>query len=101
MYCCFTGHRPESLPWICNENSAECIKLKNVLKSVIEEALSDGYTDFYCGMARGIDTYAAEIIAEKMEYNKNIQLHAALPCHNQCDSWNDYDKTRYNRLLEL
>ena len=41
MYCCFTGHRPESLPWICNEDSAECIKLKNVLKSVIEEAISE------------------------------------------------------------
>ena len=101
MYCCFTGHRPESLPWICKENSSECIKLKKVLENVIEEAISDGYTDFYCGMARGIDTYAAEIIAEKMKYNKKIHLHAALPCPNQCDSWNEADKLRYKKLLDL
>lgn len=100
MYCCFTGHRPEHLPWIANEDSERCKELKKVLSDVIEQAVTDGYTDFYCGMARGIDTYAAESVIEKMMLNKNIHLHAALPCPEQHMNWNDTDKERFNNILQ-
>ena len=71
MYCCFTGHRPEHIPWLWNEDSDHTIKLKRVLSETIDIAINDGYTDFYCGMARGVDTFAAEIIIEKSKINKN------------------------------
>ena len=29
--CCFTGHRPQKLPWGMNENDPRCVKLKNEL----------------------------------------------------------------------
>ena len=99
MYCCFTGHRPEMIPWIKNKESERYIKLKKILSDVIEETISDGYTDFYCGMARGIDTLAAEIIIEKITQNKNIHLHAALPCPQQHLSWTDDEKLHFKNIL--
>ncbi len=99
MYCCFTGHRPESIPWIKNEDSDRSEKLKKILSNVIEQTICDGYTDFYCGMARGIDTLAAEILIEKMQKNKSISLHAALPCPEQHLSWTDDEKLRFENIL--
>lgn len=28
--CCFTGHRPQSLPWGFNENDIRCKKMKKI-----------------------------------------------------------------------
>ncbi len=101
MYCCFTGHRPEQLPWGANEEDPRCTLLKASLDSVINQAITDGYTDFYCGMARGIDTYAAETVLEKMKTDKNILLHAVLPCPDQHEAWPEKDRIRYERILDL
>lgn len=100
MYCCFTGHRPESLRWIAAENSERVDRLKKVLSQVIDTAIADGYTNFYCGMARGIDTFAAEIIIEKAKANPNICLHAALPCPEQQLNWTENEKKRFSNILE-
>ena len=99
MYCCFTGHRPESLKWLMNENDNRVTELKSVLSRVIDTAIADGYTDFYCGMARGIDTFAAEILIEKMKDNPHINLHAALPCPEQQLGWTEKEKERFNNIL--
>ncbi len=99
MYCCFTGHRPEQIPWIRNEDSDRTKKLKETLSCVIDKAIDDGFTDFYCGMARGIDTLAAEIVTQKIDDNKNIRLHAALPCPEQQLHWTDNEKLRFERIL--
>ncbi len=100
MYCCFTGHRPENLPWKSNEKDARCQKLKSVLFSLIEEAINGGYTDFYCGMARGIDTYAAEAVIELSAKYPSVKLHAVLPCPDQSEKWSAIDRERYEKLLE-
>ncbi|MBQ8808058.1 MAG: DUF1273 family protein [Clostridia bacterium] len=99
MYCCFTGHRPEHLLWISKEDTDRCQKLKETLSDVIDSAINDGYTDFYCGMARGIDTYAAEAIIDKMQNNKNLRLHAVLPCPDQQLNWPQKDKDRFEKIL--
>ena len=65
--CCFTGHRPEKLG--ISETRA-----KVLLKSAIQQAISDGYVTFISGMARGIDLWAAEIVIEEREKNSNIHL---------------------------
>ena len=36
--CCFTGHRPEKLPWKDNETDPRCIALKGRLDEAVEEA---------------------------------------------------------------
>ena len=100
MYCCFTGHRPEHLPWGSNETDPRCIKLKKLLLSLIEQSVSDGYRNFYCGMARGIDTYAAEAVLSLSEKNPEIQLHAVLPCPAQHEKWHERDRERFEILLE-
>ncbi len=99
MYCCFTGHRPENLSWMRDEESDRTKKLKKTLSLVIDTAIENGYTDFYCGMARGIDTFAAEIVIEKAQKNGNIRLHAALPCPEQSMGWSESEKERFEKIL--
>ena len=89
MYCCFTGHR--------KLNITE--ELKVVLSEVIDNAISDGYTEFYCGMAMGVDMCAAELLIQKMADNPNIRLHAALPCPEQDIKWIESVKSRYEAIL--
>lgn len=99
MYCCFTGHRPEHLGKLADESSEWCHQLKEILSDEIDHAIADGYTDFYCGMARGVDTYAAEILLNKMSAYENLHLHAALPCPQQQLGWNERDKKRFENIL--
>ena len=37
--CCFTGHRPNKLPWGDNENAPECLALKASIARKVEEAI--------------------------------------------------------------
>ncbi len=98
MFCCFTGHRPKSLP-DCNEDSEYIINLKNAISLQIEMAIDDGFFNFYTGMAQGIDTFAAEEVLKKREKDERIKLHAAIPCESQANSWDEKDKERYKRIL--
>ena len=82
-----------------DEESDRCKELKKVLADVIKESIDDGYTDFYVGMARGIDTFAAEILIEIMKENENIHFHAALPCPEQSMNWTDSEKERFENIL--
>ena len=82
-----------------NENDNRVTELKSVLSRVIDTAIADGYMDFYCGMARGIDTFAAEILIEKMKENPMINIHAALPCPEQQLGWTEKEKERFNNIL--
>lgn len=82
-----------------DEESDLTKKLKKTLSLVIDTAIEDGYTDFYCGMARGIDTFAAEILIEKAQKNENICLHAALPCPEQSMNWSKNEKERFEKIL--
>ena len=99
MYCCFTGHRPQKLPWGNNESDDRCTKFKKILRNLIEESIHDGYYDFYCGMALGVDIYAAEIILDMQKKYKDVRLHAAIPCLGQEKGWRESDKERYNKIL--
>jgi hypothetical protein len=49
--CCFTGHRPQNLPWGNDENDLRCVKLKNNIYDEIEKAIRDNYNHFISGMA--------------------------------------------------
>ncbi len=89
MYCCFTGHRKLNT----------CGKLKEVLSEVIDTAIADGYTDFYCGMALGVDMCAAEIIISKAKENPALNLHAALPCAEQDLKWTEEEQKHYEEIL--
>ena len=50
--CCFTGHRPEKLPWGDDETDGRCAALKKKLQDAVEAAYDEGMRHFICGMAR-------------------------------------------------
>ena len=60
--CCFTGHRPEKLPWGDQESHPHCVALKESMAAQLEEMYQKGYRHFLCGMARGADFYFAEAV---------------------------------------
>lgn len=70
--CCFTGHRPQSLPWKFNEQDERCLKMKEQLRNEIIKAIKNGYTTFISGMALGFDMICAEIV---LELKKNIFIY--------------------------
>ena len=58
--CCFTGHRPDKLPWGSNEEDERCLALKESIAREIEGLYRRGYRHFISGMARGADLYFVE-----------------------------------------
>lgn len=66
--CCFTEHRPNSLPFGYNEHEESCVKLKAILTDTIEKQITEnGVTHFISGMAMGVDTFAAEAVLKLKE----------------------------------
>ena len=70
--CCFSGHRPDKL--IMPE-----YELRALLRREIAAAISDGYTTFISGMARGVDILAAEEVLAAAYLHPEIQLICAYP----------------------
>ena len=97
--CCFTGYRPEKLPWGTNESDPRCEALKVRLRHAIEAAIDEGYRHFICGMARGVDLYCCELLLE-LRKTQSITVEAAVPCLTQADNWPAAERHRYRRLLE-
>ena len=98
--CCFTGHRPDKLPWGTDENDPRCLELKEKLMRALEQAYIAGYRHFICGMARGADLYFAETVVALRAQKKDITLEGARPCESQADSWPEEEQKRYNGLLD-
>ena len=99
--CCFTGHRPNKLPWGFDENDPRCLALKKRIADAVETACEEGYTHFLCGMAMGCDLYFAEAVLAAKERFPAITLEAAIPCLSQTDSWPEAQKQRYRHILSL
>ena len=97
--CCFTGHRPEKLPWGSDETDERCQKLKEELACHLEGLCLAGCRHFICGMARGCDTYFAEGVLALREKYPDVTLEAALPCDTQSSAWRAEERRRYEHLL--
>jgi len=98
--CCFTGHRPQSLPWKYNEYGSQFDAFKHELEYKIINSINKGYTHFISGMAMGLDLIAAEIILSLKNKYQFITLECAIPCKNQTFKWSPSYKQRYNNILE-
>lgn len=97
--CCFTGHRPEKLPWRFNEGDPRCMALKERIAAGVERAYDAGCRHFVCGMARGADFYFCEAVLELRGHREGITMEAAVPCRSQANSWREEDQRRYIALL--
>lgn len=94
--CCFTGHRPQSLPFGFNEQDERCVKLKRLLREEIERQITEeGVTHFISGMAIGVDMYAAEIVLNLKAKYPHITLESAIPCETQAVKWPSVLRERY------
>ena len=98
--CCFTGHRPDKLPWGTREDDPRCLALKQSIKAALERAYQAGCRHFICGMARGADLYFAEAALELKENHPKITLEGARPCETQADSWPQSERNRYFAILD-
>ena len=76
--CAFTGHRPKSFSWKYDETASECLLLKEMLKKEIEKLLDCGVTDFYSGLAEGVDTWAAQIVLALREKNPTLTVNSSI-----------------------
>lgn len=98
--CCFTGHRPDKLPWGGREADPRCQALKARVARAVEEAWAAGFTHFICGMARGCDLYFAEAVLALRQRRPDISLECARPCETQADSWPAPERERYQNILD-
>jgi len=98
--CCFTGHRPKSLPWGNNENDLRCVSFKSKIKFALENLIvEDGYKKFISGMAMGADMICAEIVLSLKSLYPYILLECAVPNYAFTESWADEDVRRYSSIL--
>ena len=98
--CCFTGHRPQKLPWAMNENDPRCLRLKAELRARLEAVYELGYRRFLCGMAIGCDMYFAESVLKLRETHGDVMLEAAIPFGDQPGRWTEKLRRRYNGLID-
>lgn len=94
----FTGHRPQNLPYF-GEDDPAFLDMMSRLSAEIDRLIANGAEEFYTGMARGVDTWAAELILDKKKSNPVLRLIAVLPCPNQCKGWRRADVERYDAIL--
>ena len=97
--CCFTGHRPEKLPWGADETDPRCAALKRKIRDAVESAYDGGMRHFICGMARGCDFYFAEAVVTLRREKGDVTLEAAIPCAAQSGGWPEADQARWRSLL--
>ena len=87
LRCAFSGHR--------NLNGGGLDF--SLLDRVVCDLIKTGTTEFYCGMALGFDTAAAEsVLAQKTE---DVKLIACLPCANQTETFSESATRRYQSVL--
>lgn len=96
---CFTGNRPNNLPWGNNEKCDLFNIFRKNLKELIIKLTERGFNYFYSGMAMGIDIIASEIVLELKDEGYNIFLECAIPCYNQTRGWAQVYLNRYNNIL--
>lgn len=100
--CCFTGHRPQKLPWGLDESDARCIALKEKLYKAIRFVVHKGKTRFYTGMAMGTDIWCAELVIDLKRKlpDAGIKLIAVIPHKGQEARFSNEWKARYKYVLQ-
>ena len=100
MAVAFTGHRPETIPYINDFNSRQYFALEKAVWQEVHRCINAGYTTFYCGAARGSDMLCGEIIlSEKITNHPELKLICAISFKEQARGWDFMEKLQYRELL--
>ena len=99
--CCFSGHRPNKLPWGDDEGDPRCLALKERIRREVEAAYDRGFRHFICGMAQGADFFFCEAVQQLRDERPGVTVEAAIPCEEQAAKWPERDRERYFRLVGL
>jgi uncharacterized phage-like protein YoqJ len=83
----FTGHRE------LGEDFKEIFLIKT-----IKECVKMGVCVFYCGMAKGFDLLAAELVLKEKQFSP-VKLIACVPYPTQAAAFGDEDRKRYETVL--
>lgn len=59
---CFSGYRPEKFTFVFNQHDQDYLALEKRLEEAILQAVDDGYTSFFCGLAKGFDLIAGAMV---------------------------------------
>ena len=97
--CCFTGHRPDKLPWGYEERDPRCLALKGSMAREIEGLYRRGFRHFISGMAQGCDLWFAEAALDLREQYPDLTLEGAVPCPTQADRWPEDQRLRRQDIL--
>ena len=97
--CCFTGHRPDKLPWGVREDDPRCTDLKARLAAALEAEYDAGTRHFICGMAQGCDLYFCELALALRQLHGDVTVEAAIPCPSQAEGWSAEQRLRWQRLV--
>ena len=95
----FTGHRPQKLPFF-GEDDPLCVDLKERIFKEISSLADEGASEFYSGMALGVDTWCAEAVLRLKSERQGIKLIAVIPCPEQDSKWTAAQKQRRRGILE-
>ena len=98
--CCFTGHRPDKLPWGLDEGDPRCAAIKLTLGQEIDGLYRRGFRHFISGMAMGSDLYFVEAALELREKYPGLSVEGAIPCPTQADRWPETQRRRWRDILD-
>lgn len=98
--CCFTGHRPNKLPWGTDESDPRCGALREKLAAALEHAYEAGCRHFICGMARGCDLLFCQTALDLRNRHPDVTVEGAIPCQTQTDSWPAPERALHHALLD-
>lgn len=99
--CCFTGHRPQHLPWGTDETTREALLCRELLAHCVEWAWEEGFCQFLCGMAEGADLMFAEAVLACQTVHPEVVLTAVIPCADQTKGWRLEQQQRYQHILDI
>lgn len=98
--CTIIGRTVWDLPFGMDEESFDCILLKNNLAAVIGQLYINGFTEFLCNCEYGVPMWSAEIILLLKRFYPNIHLHIFSPYEEQAARWSADARNRYFTIHE-
>ncbi|MGI6336300.1 MAG: SLOG family protein [Eubacteriales bacterium] len=98
--CCFTGHRPEKLPFAPGRNETT-YRFFMSMEEAVQRAILRGYTHFITGMAEGFDLWAADMVVRFRRAYPELTLEAAIPYPGQARSWTYDSRDYYGEILKV